>query len=124
MCFPHCPQKFIYSRLLRLFTKSSLCSFAGYLERIEFLMQNAKLTLVLMAGLPGAGKTTLARILSRELKWHIIDKDQHKEVLLKQGLDEEKAGYAAYELSFATARDMLTKLQASVILDTSALFTF
>jgi shikimate kinase len=44
-------------------------------------MNNPRLTLVLMAGLPGAGKSTLASALSRELDWHVIDKDRHKELL-------------------------------------------
>lgn len=87
-------------------------------------MQYARLSLVLMAGLPGAGKTTIARDLGRELQWHVIDKDGHKEVLLKQGLDNEQAGMLAYELSFHTIRNVLTKQRASVIFDTASLHTF
>jgi predicted kinase len=87
-------------------------------------MQGAKLTLVLMAGLPGAGKTTLARQLGRELQWHVIDKDGQKEVLLKQGLDNEQAGTLAYELSFHIIRAVLTKQRTSVIFDTASLHTF
>ena len=37
-------------------------------------MQNTQLTLALMAGLPGAGKSTLAYALSRELNWHAATK--------------------------------------------------
>ena len=85
---------------------------------------NKKLTLVLMAGFPGAGKSTFASALGRKLNWHVIDKDRHKEVLLKQGWNDEKAGMAAYELAFETARSVLTKQQASVILDSAALHTF
>ncbi len=87
-------------------------------------MKNPKLTLVLMAGLPGAGKSTLASELGRELNWHVIDKDQHKEVLLKQGIEEEKAGHATYELAFSTARGSLAKQHASIILDSAALHPF
>ena len=87
-------------------------------------MQDTHLTLALMAGLPGAGKSTLAYELSRKLNWHVIDKDRHKEVLLKQGLDEEEAGNAAYELAFDTAYNVLVRQQASVILDSAALHTF
>jgi predicted kinase len=87
-------------------------------------MKNSQLTLVLMAGLPGAGKTTLASALCRELNWHVIDKDRHKELLLKQGIDEEKAGRAAYELAFEIAWSVLMRQQASVILDSAALHTF
>lgn len=87
-------------------------------------MKNSNLTFVLMAGLPGAGKSTLASALERMLNWHVIDKDRHKEVLLKQGVDEEKAGIVAYELAFETAHRVLTRQQASVILDSAALHSF
>ena len=87
-------------------------------------MQVAELTLVLMAGLPGAGKTTLALELARKLQWYVIDKDEQKEVLLKHGLDNEQAGILAYELSFQTIRNVLTKQRASVIFDTASLQTF
>ncbi|MFL5654255.1 MAG: AAA family ATPase [Ktedonobacteraceae bacterium] len=81
-------------------------------------------TLVMMAGLPGAGKTTLAYALGRELGWQVIDKDTYKEVLSKQGLDDDRASKVAYELSFAQARILLIKRQISVILDTAALHRF
>lgn len=87
-------------------------------------MKNLRPTLVLMAGLPGAGKTTLAYGLGQELHWQVIDKDQHRQVLLREGLDLETAGKIAYELSFVTARTALKRQQASVILDTAALDLF
>jgi predicted kinase len=85
---------------------------------------SAKPTLVLMAGLPGAGKSTLASALGRKMNCHVIDKDKHKEGLLKQGMDEETAGIEAYEWSFRTARSRLTIQRESVILDTAALHHF
>ncbi len=81
-------------------------------------------TLVLMAGLPGAGKTTLAYALGRELGWQIIDKDIYREVLVKHGLDDEHAGKAAYELSFAQIRTLLIHQQMSAILDCASLYHF
>ncbi len=87
-------------------------------------MKNANLTLVLMAGLPGAGKTTLARKLAEDLQWHAIDKDNLKGKLLRQGLDEEEAGIAAYEQSFDAAGNALKEKQTSVILNTAALYSF
>ena len=84
----------------------------------------SRLTLVLMAGLPGAGKTSLAYALGRKLGWQVIDKDTYKEVLVKYGLDDEQAGKAAYELSFAQIRTFLIHQQISAILDCAALQHF
>jgi tRNA uridine 5-carbamoylmethylation protein Kti12 len=87
-------------------------------------MENEKTTLVLMAGLPGAGKSTLSSALGRTLNWYVIDKDKDKEVLMQQGMEEEHAGRAAYELAFETVRRLLIKQRASVILDSSSLYSF
>jgi adenylate kinase family enzyme len=87
-------------------------------------MSVSRPTLVLMAGLPGAGKTTLAYALGRELGWQIIDKDMYKEALVKHGLDEEYAGKVAYELSFAQVRTLLLHQRISAIFDCAALHTF
>jgi len=87
-------------------------------------MEKTRPTLLMMAGLPGAGKTTLAHALSCELGWHVVDKDAHKEVLLEHRIDAELAGHLAYELAFRTLRDKLVKQQTSVIFDTAALQPF
>src|SRR5438876_658464 len=87
-------------------------------------MSVSRPTFVLMAGLPGAGKTTLAYALGGELGWQVIDKDIYKEALVKHGLDDEHAGKAAYELSFAQIRTFLIQQQISAILDCAALHHF
>jgi predicted kinase len=81
-------------------------------------------TLVMMAGLPGAGKTTLAYALGCELGWQVIDKDMYRETLMKQGVDEKRAGKVAYEISFAQVRMLLIRQRMPVILDTAALQDF
>jgi predicted kinase len=84
-------------------------------------MSNSKLTLVLMAGLKGAGKTTLTRALSQKLTWPYIDRDRFKEQLTEGAVKEEEARDIAYELALEAAR-MLIMRGGSVILDSSALY--
>jgi predicted kinase len=78
---------------------------------------------VLMAGLPCAGKTTIACGLERELGWRVIDKDRYRLGLLEQGMDDDGAAKEAYERSFDDIRKAL-KQQVSVIFDTAALYRF
>jgi predicted kinase len=87
-------------------------------------MQSARLTLLLMAGLPGAGKTTLAGYLGCDLGWQVIDKDGRKQELMNQGVDDDTSGRRAYDLSFAEARETLSIKRTSVILDSAALHKF
>ena|SRR5947209_4647557 len=77
-------------------------------------------TLVLMAGFPGSGKTTLAAKLGRELGYPILDRDWLKVSFLKDGLDDERAGWFAYEATLAYAEHLLVKQGLSILLDCSA----
>lgn len=79
-----------------------------------------KLTLVLMAGLPGTGKTTLAAELGRKLRWPVLDKDMLKLQLLKLEIEHDLAGRATYDQVFALAEDLLVRQRLSLIIDTSA----
>lgn len=74
-------------------------------------------TLVLVAGLPGAGKTTLALALGRILGWPVLDKDTIKSALLPLDIPDSVAGWASYRLLPALARDLITRQGQSVILD-------
>jgi predicted kinase len=76
--------------------------------------------LVLMAGLPGAGKTTLSTALGHSTGWHVLHKDVVKDAFLLQGLVDKEASWHAYEVSFKRIHDILVKKRRSVIFDTSA----
>lgn len=76
-------------------------------------------TLLLIAGLPGSGKTTLATALGRTVMWPVLDKDTIKTCLLRAGAEESLAGPASYDLLLDLAQDLLDQGH-SVILDASA----
>lgn len=75
--------------------------------------------LIAMKGPPGAGKSTLARSLSRELGWPLIDKDDFKD-LLDGPVEAPTSGALAYELMLRLAQRQLS-LGLSVICDSSLL---
>jgi len=81
-----------------------------------------KPTLVLMAGMPGAGKSTLALALGRELGWPVLDKDTIKVALLEEEVPESIAGPASYYVPLALCRDLVGPQQLSVIFDSPAAY--
>ncbi len=74
-------------------------------------------TLLLMAGLPSAGKSALAGALGRALGWPVLDKDTVKTTLLQLGADEPLAGRASYEVLFDIGRDLVVTQGLSIIMD-------
>jgi len=76
-----------------------------------------ELTLVLVVGMPGAGKSTLATEVSKTLGWATIDKDTLKSTLLAAGITDDIAGGTAYELMYAIGWDLLVQQKVSVIFD-------
>ena len=86
-------------------------------------MEHPRLTLVMMAGLPGAGKTTLAYALEKELGWRVIDKDKYRSNEFRDELDDELASRKAYDLSFTEIYHTLKVDRTSVIFDTAALYS-
>ncbi len=89
---------------------------AGGSDRIDHL------TLVLMAGLPGTGKSTLSLAVGRALGWPVVDKDIFDGLLRTAGISGEAAVSLAYTLMFALARDLLSEQRLPVILDCPAAY--
>lgn len=75
----------------------------------------------MMAGLPGAGKTTLAYALQDELGWRVIDKDRYRSTLFEEVLNDDIASRKAYDHSFEQISHALKEDKASVIFDTAAI---
>ncbi len=82
---------------------------------------------VVFAGLPGTGKSNLARALARELHVAYLDKDTIKDCAMRlageMGLEQgaKLAGALSYELLVDLARDNLT-LGISVVVDSPAAY--
>ena len=79
--------------------------------------------LIVFSGLPGAGKSTLAETIGRELGISVFAKDWLEAVLLQHGLQSspngKSLGYVGYELLSTLAERQLMMGQ-SVILDSVA----
>ena len=65
----------------------------------QFLLQ--------MAGMPGSGKSALARLIGRSTKAVVLDKDVLKTAALEAGAAEKLASGIAYDTFFALASHLL-----------------
>jgi len=85
-----------------------------------------KLFFIMMAGLPGSGKTTLAKNLGKVSGWPVVSKDLYKSSLIRcgTGMTDEETGRVAYELLFAQAEELIVQQQLSIIFDTAAHLPF
>jgi predicted kinase len=77
--------------------------------------------LLQMAGVPGSGKSALARLIGVATGAVVIDKDVLKTAVLHSGAGESLAGPAAYEALFALA-DHLLGQDLSVVLDSPSFY--
>jgi predicted kinase len=84
---------------------------------------SAKRTILLLAGLPGTGKTTIGLELARRLGWVSIDKDTLKSRLLASGVGEATAGPTSYDLMEALPEDLVMRQGKSVILDSPGVYS-
>ena len=73
-------------------------------------------TLVVLTGLPGTGKSTVANYVASVLACPVFCKDQLEATLWRSGIDQkEKSGYAAYELLTTLAEEQLRHSQSAVL---------
>jgi predicted kinase len=94
-------------------------TFSKSLLKNPQLVQPYRPTIVMLAGLPGTGKTTLAYAIARILPFVVLDKDLVNTVLLNGALPQESAGPLAYEVLLNLAADLVIVQGRSVILDTA-----
>jgi predicted kinase len=84
---------------------------------MKFSMPSA---LIVFAGLPGTGKSTLAEAAGRVFGWPVFSKDRLEAALWRGGLTREMgSGWAAYELLTTLAEQQL-RLDQSAVLDSVA----
>jgi predicted kinase len=72
--------------------------------------------LLVLAGLPGSGKTTVAESLSRHFSIPVFSVDPIEAAMWRNGLPKDQTGVAAYEVAVALADEHL-RLGCSVIVD-------
>ena len=72
--------------------------------------------LILVSGLPGSGKTTVADGLSRSLSIPVFSIDPIEAAMWRNGIARDQTGVAAYEVAAALADEQL-RLGHSVIVD-------
>ncbi len=76
-------------------------------------------TVLMMAGLPGTGKSTLAALLAKSTGWLIVDKDLIHSALIANGLDKAQSAGAAYEAVFWLMDDFVHRQDKSAIFDSA-----
>jgi predicted kinase len=88
-------------------------------EAQEQHMAALPLTLVMLAGMPGTGKSTLGRAIAASLDWLVLDKDIIHTALLQAGSSSADAGAVAYRVALKLAEDLVVLQRRSLVLDTA-----
>lgn len=77
----------------------------------------SEVRLVVMAGLPATGKSTLAEVIGARLDWAVVSVDPIESAILRAGIDaDQPTGLAAYLVAEEIAHRALTSGR-SVIID-------
>lgn len=76
--------------------------------------------LLIVNGYAASGKTTLARALSREMRWPLVVKDEFKELLFDRlgatdYKESKRLGAAAIDVMFSVARELLVAGSSVII---------
>lgn len=71
--------------------------------------------LVVFSGLPGTGKSTLARVAGGVLQCPVFGKDDVHATLLRSGLSYERAGWMAHHLITMLAQNQLRAGQSAIL---------
>lgn len=85
-------------------------------------MTNFKHVLILMAGMPGAGKSTVAQAIGCEFGIPSVDKDVILSALLKEDVPENLAQPASYQALFDLAESLVIHQRLSAVLDSPCAF--
>ncbi|MDF2939568.1 MAG: putative kinase [Gammaproteobacteria bacterium] len=72
--------------------------------------------LIIFGGLPGNGKTTIAKILAQKLKAVYIRIDSIEQALIQSGIDKQQINASGYEVGYALVAENL-RLNMPVIAD-------
>ena len=93
-----------------------------FVKQLRDVVQSARLnhpTIVMLAGLPGTGKTSLAYEIARVLSWVVLDKDRINTTLINAGLEQDAAGPMSYDVLLDLVEDMVAIQKHSVVIDTA-----
>ena len=71
-------------------------------------------TLICFSGLPGVGKTTIAKLLASILKTPYLRIDTIEQAILKSSIKPNDIGDAGYQVAYSIAKDNLASKQSII----------